>query len=215
MLKEKITSLELQKYIAYKCNKLTFNDCTEEEIEKIEELSISSKLINGKKSGITLEIIENFHNLKILNITGFDISQEELNIIISLPQIDRITFFNSNFENASFSNFNNPKIKLEFRGCILPKVLPKLENIYIEGTEVDFKSIDFSYVKNLKITSSTIKNTFSLKEFSQIESVNLNGSRLYDINESIIYDISVPSSTKYSHTDKLYLYDNRRSYNID
>ena len=183
MLKEKITSLELQKYIAYKCNKLTFNDCTEEEIEKIEELSISSKLINGKKSGITLEIIENFHNLKILNITGFDISQEELNIIISLPQIDRITFFNSNFENASFSNFNNPKIKLEFRGCILPKVLPKLENIYIEGTEVDFKSIDFSYVKNLKITSSTIKNTFSLKEFSQIESVNLNGSRLYDINE--------------------------------
>ena len=215
MLKEKITNPELKRYVALKWGKYYFDECTDEEIESIEELSISSKLINGKNSEIPLDVITLFPKLKYLNITRYNISQENLDSMMSIPSLEVLTFYNSEFSKTNFSKYEDIKCNINFKGCVLPEKFPLMEYVHVEGSEINQKSIDFSKVKDLVLLNCNIRNAFSIKEYEQIESVNLDGSKIYDENGSIIYDIEVPDRTRYSHTDELYLYDNRRNYDID
>ena len=91
----------------------------------------------------------------------------------------------------------------------MPFSYPKLKEILITGSVVDFNNIDFSIPQDVIIQSSDIRNVYDLDKFENLIRVNLNGSILYDNRNRVVQDLKVSGSTVYTHERKVYLYDRR------
>ena len=210
MKKEKINNLNLQRLIALKCNKLDFKDVTDEDLEKIQEITLHGKLINGKMSGIDLESIQLFPNLITLGISDFTLTQGFIRYISELSKLKSIEIISCFFEEIDFSTVEENLSDIRFIGCRnLPFKYPKQKSIIITGSEIDFNNIDFSGAENVEIIESNIKNAYDLIDFTNLVSINLDGSKLFDKHGEILEDIKVPKGAQYSHALEIKAVDPR------
>ena len=189
MIKEKIENEELKRLISYKCGK-SFEDVTEEDIAKIYDITLNSRLINGKESGITLDILELLKGLKRLSVLNYDVSQAELETMLGSLDLDSIKFSGVTFGDVSFEKYDRLPGYISFVSCFnMPVCYPKVEVVDASGVDIDFKSIDLSQARKIIIRESIITNAHDLTDFENIEGVDLDGSRLID--EELKLDILI------------------------
>lgn len=206
MKKEKIESKQLQRIIALKTEKLDYSEVTDEDFDKITDISIDSRLLNGGASGISLDVISLFPNVTDIIVSNYELTQEDLNRLLELKQLRSIEIISCMFSDVDFSDFTDKR--LSFTGCeSLNFKYPSVKAIIIRGSRVNFECIDFKSATDIIIQESNIYNAHSLKDYPNIRSVNLDGSTLFSNYESKIPDIEVADETKYSHSIELDLND--------
>lgn len=206
---EKIDSKELQKLLLLKTGKSSIADITKEDIEGINAITFSGRLMNGNKSDIDISAIRLFTGLKKVSFSDVQITQELIDYLISLG-IRSIEFVRCDFGDICFPEDIDENLKLSVIGCKkVPFVFPRLKEIQIVGSNIDFERIDFSSAENVNIVECNVSNAGTTEQFENIKSINLDGSNLYDSQGERIKDILVNQKTCYSHKDKLELYDDR------
>lgn len=210
MRKEEIKSSELRRLITLKSNKLDYKDVTEEDFDRITELVFNSKAFNGEETGVDLNWIELFPELRSIRIIGFDITQEVLELLSSRVNINSVEFANCQMDELDFEKLNVRLKRVEFNNCgVLPFKYPKVPSVHVVNSELDFDNIDFNIVKGMYVLNSVIKNGRSLTEFENIERVVLDGTTIF-CGDEVLEEIEVSKSTKYSHKDEVELVDSER-----
>ena len=155
--------------------------------------------MNGRPSGITLDLIDLFPNLAELSISNFEISQEDIDRIESLEQLKSIIVSRCFFKDVELSALSGKKIS--FVGCeSLGVKLPQLKAVVVRGSKIDFSCIDLDSATDIIIEESNIYNVKSLKDYPNIRSVNFDGSTLFSNFEDKVLDIEVSDQTTYSHS---------------
>ena len=203
MKKENIRSNELKRVIAMKTGNMLFEDVSEEELDSVDELYLRAKKYSGEPTDIDLSEVSGFTKLKTLGLNGFELSTEDFGIISKL----------------SLSS-------LELNGCETGSVVidtaDSLENLVINGgkivdsevrkspkllivseTDVDFSKFDMSKTKRIFMRNCTIRNVGDLNSLSELEEINFDGSKVYDISGSEIKEVNVADNVMVSFEDEV------------
>ena len=102
-MKEKITDPELQCQIANQLNKFSFNDVSEEELAALDSITLRKTLYTGEETKVQLSDILLFPQIKHLRIDGYDISLEEMEMLMSQACLEIIQFDSCHFQRIDFS----------------------------------------------------------------------------------------------------------------
>lgn len=203
MKKENIRSNELKRVIAMKTGNMLFEDVSEEELDSVDELYLRAKKYSGEPTDIDLSEVSGFTKLKTLGLNGFELSTEDFGIISKLDLSS-----------------------LELNGCETGSVVidtaDSLENLVINGgkivdsevrkspkllivseTDVDFSKFDMSKTKRIFMRNCTIRNVGDLKSLSELEEINFDGSKVYDISGTEIKEVNVADNVMVSFEDEV------------
>ena len=91
-MNKKLENKELTKRILERLHKKDTEDFSEEELESIENIGLTGKLVNGKETGIDIEDIFLFKNLKSLTLRNFSLTLEDLEKLSKHISIEEISF---------------------------------------------------------------------------------------------------------------------------
>lgn len=204
---------ELRKLVSLKLGKMPNEQISDDEFQKISEISLNSRLLNGQESGIGLDAISLFRNIKKLKLSNYKITQEAINAIASLECLEDLEIFGAEFDkDINWGNFGAAFKSLRFRNCLpINFAYPSVSNIWLDQTDIDFSRIDLQSAKRITILNGKILNAHDLTDFPNIESVNLDGSTLIGKDEKQIEEISVNPQTKYTHEKMVKLFDRATS----
>lgn len=212
-MNKKIENKELIKRILERLNKSEIGKFSEEELAKIENIAFTKKLANGTDTGIGIENIFLFENLRCLTLRSYSLTMEDLQYISEQSTIENVSFLECTFDNIDFDELPRVPEVLKFLNCSkLPLKFPRVKKVMIGNCEIDFDSIDFSSASSIIIKNSKIKNAHDISECNNILEVNLDGSELLQKDGDSLEDIRVPDNCKYSHKedDKYYIDDYNR-----
>ena len=211
MKKERINNVNLRRLIALKCGKIDFEDVSDEEIEKISEITILGKKLNGEPTGITLDCLKLMNNIADLKLSDFILTPEDMDVLKQLEKLRSLQLSSCNLE--EITEMSLPHGVSDFRitncGKIKFKKYPEVSSIDISGSEIDMNSIDLDKVLDITILDSRIKNAKELTKFPAIRSVTIDGSILINKEGTIVDDIEVGENTVYTHLAQLETYDSR------
>jgi hypothetical protein len=161
-----------------------------------------------KIHGINLNCVQAFPNLKRLKISNFEITQEFIDTIANFKDLKFLEITRGSFSNVDFKSLESKLESIRFSNCPeLPFEYPKVKDVMITKSAIDFSRIDFDVANKIFIQNSTIKNVRDLDQYDNIQKINLDGSELYDENEILIQDIKVSDKTIYTHEREVYYYD--------
>lgn len=201
-MKENIENKELIKKILISLNKSDSEDFTSEDLETIENISLSPKLVNGIETGITAQDIKFFPSLKSVTLRGYTLTMDDLQIIADNENIENVSFIGCGFKSVDFNELPRIPENLRFSYCVnLPEKFPNVKKVRVAFSEIDMDSIKLENVISLYIKSSRIKNAHNIDEYENIEEVNLDGSSLIQSDGNEIKDIKVGKNAIYSHKE--------------
>ena len=197
---EKIQSEELKRQVTLRARKLSFKDVTEEDLDRISEITLNAKSFDGEKTNIELSVLEIFKNLKKVRLIGFDITKEGIDEISKLEHLEMLEFVKCKVEDVSFELLQEKLERIYFSECgeLLFKY-PKVRNIIVNMCRVDFRNVDLEEVQAIHIINSVIKNLPDLSKYLNLKKVNFDGSKIIDESGMEVVDISVPEKIEYSH----------------
>lgn len=208
---EKIENEELKRQIALRAGKLSFNDVTEEDLDYITELTLSMKSMSGEKNEIDFSTLELFPALRKVRVIGFDINQNEIDIVSRLDWLETLEFSKCKFGEVSFKEIEEKLKRIDFSECgELVFEYPKVKNILINQCSVDFSRISLVGVQNIYVLESMIKNLPDLKEYPELRKVNLDGTTVLDENGAEVKEVVVSDTTELSHKDHVEKIDKNR-----
>ena len=202
---------ELKRLVALKLGKLPDEELMAEDFSKVEEIALNTHLINGQESGISLDAISLFPNLKRLKLLNYRITKEAIDVIASLAGLRDLEIFGAEFEEGiTFEGLEHTLKSLRFYNCLgIDFPYPRLDEVWLNQTDIDFSKIDLQTAKKILIRNGYIRNVCDLTDFPNIESINLDGSILIKEDEKV-EDIKVSSRTMYTHKAEVELTDGER-----
>ena len=203
MKKENIRSNELKRVIAMKTGNMLFEDVSEEELDSVDELYLRAKKYSGEPTDIDLSEVSGFTKLKTLGLNGFELSTEDFSIIsklgLSTLELNGCETGSVVIDTAdSLENLviNGGKIvDLEVRKS------PKL--LIVSETDVDFSKFDMSKTKRIFMRNCTIRNVGDLNSLSELEEINFDGSKVYDLSGTEITELNVADNVMVSFEDEV------------
>lgn len=200
---------ELRKIIAIKLGKMPYEEISSNDLEKITEITLNARLLNGAESGISLDSLTLFPNLKKLKLSNYKINQTAIELASSLQFLEDLEIFGAEFDkDITFAPLEQQLLKLKFYNCLpITFAYPKINEIWLSNTDMDFSVIDLSRTKKITILNSTIKNIHDLTDFSNIENINFDGSTFMDANNEPVSEISVNEKTQYTHKNEVELFN--------
>ena len=200
---------ELRKIIAIKLGKMPYEKISSNDLEKITEITLNARLLNGAESGISLDSLTLFPNLKKLKLSNYKINQTAIELASSLQFLEDLEIFGAEFDkNITFAPLEQQLLKLKFYNCLpITFAYPKINEIWLSNTDIDFSVIDLSRAKKITILNSIIKNIHDLTDFSNIENINFDGSTFMDANNEPVSEISVNEETQYAHKSEVELFN--------
>lgn len=200
-MNKKIENKELVKRILNQIHKSDENaEISEEDLASIENIALTRILENGKDTEINVEDIFLFKNLKSVTLKNYLLGMKDLQVISEHPRLEDVSFFGCQFEDVDFDELSRLPENLKFIYCSsMPLKFPKVGKVMIAYSNLDFDSIDLSYVTSMKIKDSIVKNVKDLVEYQNIIEVNFDGSKLIQETGKIVEDIKVGKSCSYSH----------------
>lgn len=209
-MNEKIDNKELIKRILERLHKADNTNFSVDELAEIEDIAFTKKLVNGKDTGISINNIFIFKNLRCLTLRSYSVTMEDLLNISKHPTIEDISFLECAFDDVDFDNLPRIPEMLKFLNCSnLPLKFPRVKKVMVGSCEIDFNSIDFESSTSIIIQNSRIKNVHNINQYDNLLEVNLDGSELIQENGEIVADINVSDKCKYSHReiDRCYIDD--------
>ncbi len=212
MEKEEIRdNKELRRIIALKLGKMPYDELGAEDFEKIYEIALNARLINGRESGISLDAISLFPNLRRLKLSNYRITKEAISKVASLAGLIDLEIFGAEFEEGvTFEGLEHTLKSLRFYNCLqVDFKYPRLEEVWLNQTDIDFSKIDLQTARSLVIRNGNVRNICDLTDFPNLERVDLDGSILTKGNEKVD-DIKVSSKTKYTHKEEVELINGER-----
>lgn len=198
-----IENKELKKRILASLHKTDSDSFSQEDLDQVENIGFTQRLVNGKHTHIDVINILLFNNLKYLTLRHYILTMRELRFISEHKSIKEVSFLNCTFQDVDFDELSSIPEILKFDHCsCLPSKFPKVNKIIVFQTDIDFHSIDLSKVISIRIENSTIKNIYDIDKYEQLLDVNLDGSELFNEDHQKISDISVPKNCLYSHKEQ-------------
>lgn len=170
----RIESFNLSNYIMFKLNKID-NEFNEEELNKIDEVIISSE--------DSLADASLFNNLSDLTICDKFIENSFFNILFNLMNLKSINFTRCEFENADLISSLNVS-NLDLVDCNINNykfiyIMSDLVSLTVVNGEIDFDLINrLKLLKYLNVSYSDISNDRAYLKLNDLEKLYINNTSI-------------------------------------
>lgn len=193
----------LEKAVCYKVGKYGDEELTEADLEEVDELNISNKTFSGKDRKIDLEELSLFPNIRTLFLQYFTIDDSIMEIINSLPNLTSLQL--ASCKVVSKQGLENKNMKSLLLNCCSIKDYGKIcapESLTIIGEDnlkLD-KILGKEEIQRMYLQSSNIKNFNDIKNYPNLQLLNIDGSKVD--NSEALNEIAkkVPVSHKEDYT---------------
>jgi len=199
-----ILDSELAKNIGYQIKKYNINQFSKEELESVNEISLRNMNFRGETLNIDLEQLKDLPYLENLYLQGFTIDDDVIEKINELKDIKKIHFNQCSIKNNKKLIMQNLRhLILEFCEDTYYNFFDSLECLSIQ-TKI-YETFDLSEINNkfnikrLYINNANIINFEIIKEFNNLEVLNIDGSKVdkEDVLDTISKTIVVSHKSKY------------------
>ena len=170
----RIESFNLSNYIMFKLNKID-NEFNEEELNKIDEVIISSE--------DSLDDASLFNNLSDLTICDKFIENSFFKILFNLKNLKSINFTRCEFENADLISSLNAS-NLDLVNCNINNykfiyIMSDLVSLTVVNGEIDFDLINrLKLLKYLNVSYSDISNDRVYLKLNDLEKLYINNTSI-------------------------------------
>ena len=203
MKKENIRSSELKRVIAMKTGNMLFEDVSEEEIDNVDELYLRAKKYSGEPTDVNLSEVSGFTNLKTLGLNGFKLSSEDFDIISKLG-LSSLELNGCEIGSEVIDTADSLENLVINGGKIVDSEVRKSPKLLIVSeTDVDFSKFDMSKTKRIFMRNCTIRNVGDLNSLSELEEINFDGSKVYDLSGTEITELNVADNVMVSFEDEV------------
>ena len=170
----RIESFNLSNYIMFKLNKID-NEFNEEELNKIDEVIISSE--------DSLDDVSLFNNLSDLTICDKFIENNFFKILFNLKNLKSINFTRCEFENADLISSLNVS-NLDLVDCNINNykfiyIMSDLVSLTVVNGKIDFDLINkLKLLKYLNVSYSDISNDRAYLKLNDLEKLYINNTSI-------------------------------------
>ena len=170
----RIESFNLSNYIMFKLNKID-NEFSEEELNKIDEVIISSE--------DSLDDVSLFNNLSDLTICDKFIENNFFKILFNLKNLKSINFTRCEFENADLISSLNVS-NLDLVDCNINNykfiyIMSDLVSLTVVNGKIDFDLINkLKLLKYLNVSYSDINNDRAYLKLNDLEKLYINNTSI-------------------------------------
>lgn len=194
---------DLEKVVSYKIGKYGDEELTEADFEKVEEINISNRTLYGEEKRINLEELSLFPNIKILFLQYFIIDDLIVEKINSLPNLTILQLASCKI--ISQKDLANRSIKNLLLNCCSVRDYSNIcapESLTIIGDnnlKLD-EILGKENIQRMYLQSSNIKNFEDIKNYPNLQLLNLDGSNVD--NNQVLSEITkkIPVSHKEEYT---------------
>ena len=203
MGKENIRSNELKRAVCLKTSKFEFSDVSEEELAAIYELGLRGIKFNGEETEIDVSELLAFPALRNLSLNSFHLESKDLDVIRSLG-LRSLQLGNVGFdENTTIScDESLSSLIISDSEGLEGITISAPEFFKIVDSEVDISKIDLSKVRKLYLQNCTIRNFSGLTKYDLLDTVNLDGSTVLNVNGEKVIDIDVRDRVQMSFEEE-------------
>lgn len=161
----------------------SFDEMNEEEKTQITEITLPYKDFNGNVTGVSIAELSKFPNLKKCLISGFEITDDDIEVLRELSTLRGIQFSGCDFSEVK-TNLGELELVV-IDGCRnIPKSMlqanPKLR--LFRATNQNFFDVECLKgcvsLEEVYLQRSTLVNLLELMNLRGIRLVNLNGSKM-------------------------------------
>ena len=174
-------------------------DIVEEDLDRIEDLTLNRYKLNGLENDIDLKELKLFKNLKTLTLINFAINIEDVERINKIEPLWAVQFSRCSFEGAVPINTKVKYLIIDYCKYINYELINNNRTVRIIGAEVDLSSIKQSdEIERLFLQDCDIKNADELAKFSTLKYLNLDGSKIdNDVLNNLNKDIKLSHKKEY------------------
>ena len=171
----------LDKQIKFTYGK-SFDEMTEEEKGQIIEITLTYKDFRGDLTGMSISSLSQFPNLKKCLISGFEINDDDIEVLRTLTSIRGIQFSGCDFSETTLPLGDVELVVLDGCKAVPKRLLQNNEKLRLFRA-VNQARFDTSMLRGCRVLEevylqrSTLVNLGELKKLKKLNLVNLNGSR--------------------------------------
>ncbi|MBQ8300237.1 MAG: hypothetical protein IJX99_10410 [Clostridia bacterium] len=181
-----IKSQDFKKEISKILNK-KLTEISDEDLESVEKISINKENIFGGINDYQISDLKFLKGLKQCSISGFEITDQDIDIINELPELEFLEFDFCGFKLVS-NSVNNPKLEdLYLDNCVDFKISyvksSNLKSLSIVGFKEDMDSLNLAglmimrSLEEIEIHNYKIENIINvISSAPNVKSINLDGS---------------------------------------
>lgn len=208
----RIESFNLSNYIMFKLNKID-NEFNEEELNKIDEVIISSE--------DSLYDASLFNNLSDLTICDKFIENSFFKILFNLMNLKSINFTRCEFENADLISSLNVS-NLDLVNCNINNykfiyIMSDLVSLTVVNGEIDFDLINkLRLLKYLNVSYSDISNDRAYLKLNDLEKLYINNTSISNFSYLInLINLKLLSVDEKQYKNNLDIINKLKERNVD
>lgn len=208
----RIESFNLSNYIMFKLNKID-NEFNEEELNKIDEVIISSE--------DSLYDASLFNNLSDLTICDKFIENSFFKILFNLKNLKSINFTRCEFENADLISSLNVS-NLDLVDCNINNykfiyIMSDLVSLTVVNGEIDFDLINkLRLLKYLNVSYSDISNDRAYLKLNDLEKLYINNTSISNFSYLInLINLKLLSVDEKQYKNNLDIINKLKKRNVD
>ena len=208
----RIESFNLSNYIMFKLNKID-NEFNEEELNKIDEVIISSE--------DSLADASLFNNLSDLTICDKFIENSFFKILFNLKNLKSINFTRCEFENADLISSLNVS-NLDLVDCNINNykfiyIMSDLVSLTVVNGEIDFDLINkLRLLKYLNVSYSDISNDRAYLKLNDLEKLYINNTSISNFSYLInLINLKLLSVDEKQYKNNLDIINKLKKRNVD
>ena len=208
----RIESFNLSNYIMFKLNKID-NEFNEEELNKIDEVIISSE--------DSLADASLFNNLSDLTICDKFIENSFFKILFNLKNLKSINFTRCEFENADLISSLNVS-NLDLVDCNINNykfiyIMSDLVSLTVVNGEIDFDLINkLRLLKYLNVSYSDISNDRAYLKLNDLEKLYINNTSISNFSYLInLINLKLLSVDEKQYKNNLDVINKLKERNVD
>lgn len=208
----RIESFNLSNYIMFKLNKID-NEFNEEELNKIDEVIISSE--------DSLADASLFNNLSDLTICDKFIENSFFKILFNLKNLKSINFTRCEFENADLISSLNVS-NLDLVNCNINNykfiyIMSDLVSLTVVNGEIDFDLINrLKLLKYLNVSYSDISNDRAYLKLNDLEKLYINNTSISNFSYLInLINLKLLSVDEKQYKNNLDIINKLKKRNVD
>lgn len=208
----RIESFNLSNYIMFKLNKID-NEFNEEELNKIDEVIISSE--------DSLDDVSLFNNLSDLTICDKFIENNFFKILFNLKNLKSINFTRCEFENADLISSLNVS-NLDLVDCNINNykfiyIMSDLASLTVVNGKIDFDLINkLKLLKYLNVSYSDISNDRAYLKLNDLEKLYINNTSISNFSYLInLINLKLLSVDENQYKNNLDIINKLKERNVD